>query len=285
MQAAAAAGSPALVTLLRATPPAQLQECSNLLSLLLHGYLTPFTLVFPTRSGGSAQLTPSTAALVDKFWQRVREHPAALEATGQAVQACPDKEHCCARSRMLISQALDLHVEFLNPDRNRPYAGWHHFLGSDSLQQYAMDGLDPTEISNTGFEPSEDFQTYLSTAGLSGLVSEARLGALLTHDGILAPIRAAAEGRQEFRGCLRVSVILGMACEHFGTQRRNPGGSPAALRAVQSTLMAAIRQGAALRQVLEMAAGRRQRAVRRAQETGFLQVHSLISVQAATRIA
>lgn len=82
IQAAVAAGAPALAALLRAANPAQLEHCSIAARDLLRSFLVPFMLAEALRK----DLHP--APLLEKFWQRVTERPSALVATVEAIQLC-----------------------------------------------------------------------------------------------------------------------------------------------------------------------------------------------------
>lgn len=82
MQAAAAAGSPALAALMRAAPRGQRERASEAAKRLLGCFLNPFKLSHGLRS------SPSAAPLVEKLWQRVFERPEALAATVEAFGVC-----------------------------------------------------------------------------------------------------------------------------------------------------------------------------------------------------
>lgn len=69
MQSAVAAGSPALATLLRESPPLLRKVCSETARRILHSFGHPYKL-FNTLSG-----SPSAAPLIRTLWERVEARP------------------------------------------------------------------------------------------------------------------------------------------------------------------------------------------------------------------
>lgn len=118
----------------------------------------------------------------------------------------------------------------------------------------------------------ESFLVFLATAVDKMKVSESRMGALLTHEGFLAPLRAVAERGEGFDEAPFSSGGLLAAWLHFEAQHRNPEGSPEAHDTARSAMLGAMRQAAALLQLGALASPQQQRAVRRARKAGFLHV-------------
>lgn len=112
----------------------------------------------------------------------------------------------------------------------------------------------------------------LCLAAAAGKVSEARLDTLLTHEGVLAPLRAYSQGHEGNRSFMLSTSLLILAGRHFSQRGRSPGGSPEAHAAAQSVVLGAARQGAALLQLKAVEPSQRTRAIRRAARGGFLQV-------------
>lgn len=275
LQAAAMAGSAALTELLREATPAQVGRCRTHASMLLMAFRCPLELVH------HLQKDPSAAPLVQKFWQRVVEHPSALAAEVEAGRACRDADSALLEYVVLVTDELQLHVEYLRPSQNGTteyHAAWEVLMSSDSLQQFVMDAI-PTlqyfDSSSSTRLPAAKVARSLKTitwflcfAAVEGKLSAARLSTLLTHELIIAPIRALAEGSTGAESIIPSITVLEAGWEG----RCSPGGSPAAHRAAQSAVLGALRQTAALLQLQALPAAQRQRAVRRARRGGFLQV-------------
>lgn len=288
MQSAAAAGSPALAALLKATPEAQLENGSTIARNILYSFLSPVSMV------RLVARHDSSALLVDKFWQRVKKYPAALAATVEALRACHQTDVDRFQDRYFVGEAVQSFADNLQPGSKygRGVAAWTDVVGSDSLQQYAMDALTPQiweaspsqsltpeqlvqRQSQSGMEP---FMSLLTAAAAEGKLCETRLRALLTHDSLLAPLRAAAEDCKAFKSVRDPLMLLQTAWFHFRSKRVLPAGSPEAYLAAQTAMLEAARQGGALLQLRALAPAKQQRALRRALSGGFFQVHPSNSV-------
>lgn len=116
---------------------------------------------------------------------------------------------------------------------------------------------------------------FLAKAAEERRISEARLGALLTHDGLLVLLQEAAEGTADSALVIQSGIVLSHAWQHFSRTGRSPGGSPGALGAALSVTMAALRQGIAVLQLRAVPAAEKPRSVRRARRAGFLSVRPL----------
>jgi hypothetical protein len=215
------------------------------------------------------------------FWQRVMERPSVLAATVEALQACRPSVYSQCHEVQLIFESLKVHIHALRPgnDGRRHFAGWTDMLGSDSLQRVSMEAILPASPSSQlplpAVEAVQDTAAlvgFLVDAALAGQVSEARLSALLTHEVLIALLKASAEGRADFDAISIPVKLLIAAWRHFSAQRRSPGGSPAEHGAAQSAVLAALRQGTAMLLLREVAPAQQQRAVRRARREGYLQV-------------
>ena len=68
------------------------------------------------------------------------------------------------------------------------------------------------------------FLWLLAEMFLAGELSDTRLSALLTHEGIIAPIRAAAGGVLRCDFTKSATLVLNLCWTHFAQQRRLPGG-------------------------------------------------------------
>lgn len=274
LPAAAATASPALAALLRAAPRAQLEDCSQPARQLLHCFLHPFAIVV------SVQQAPSARLLINAFWQRVMEHPLALAATVDPLQACPGAEAAQRKDMLIIALALEAHVLCLDPNKADGWhfnLGWTDWLAAGSLQRYALKALaDESLWSTLDTEQAGAYQDhlmqFLASAALAGKMSESRLSSLLTHQEILAPLREVGEGRGDADSFYTSAVILGTALQSSG-KKSPPSAGSSAQRAVLSAMLEAMRQGAALLQVEAIAPAKQQRAVRTALKKGFLKVH------------
>ena len=71
MHAAAAAGSPVLVAVLKRAPSAELPECTTIARTLLDSFILPYQLLAPPE----ALQTSSAALLVNVFWEQVILNP------------------------------------------------------------------------------------------------------------------------------------------------------------------------------------------------------------------
>lgn len=113
-------------------------------------------------------------------------------------------------------------------------------VGTDSLQQYAMDALTPltwTASPTEALLPNEQlayqhseaslepFRLFLSAAAMEGKLPETRLNALRSHDSILAPLRAAAEDCKAFQSISSSVVLLDLAWSPVGSEVFLPAGS------------------------------------------------------------
>lgn len=282
VHAAAAAGGTALAALLRAAPQAHLERCSATARNLLCCFLHPFQLV---QYIGDA---PAAGPLATKYWQWVMAGPKALSAAVEALQACHSAGQDRRSDIALVGESLQFYVAFLHPangERRRDVAR-AALLGSDSLQRYAMEALaaaaaaagpgQPSCLQDAiqlSWKPIQVLSLFLGMAAAEGSMGDARMRTLLTHDGIIAPLWRAAEGRGDYVRTLSCSAMfLETAWVHFSTSQRSSGRLAEAHRAAQSAMMWAIRQGLALLQLSAVAPAQRQRAVRRARRGGFLLV-------------
>lgn len=100
-------------------------------------------------------------------------------------------------------------------------------------------------------------------------MSGARLGALVTDEVILEPLRRVAEGSADLERLQACAFLFANAWQHLAMLRSIPGGCTEAHAALQSVMLAAMQQGAVLRALVP---AQQQRAVRRARRQGFLQV-------------
>lgn len=214
------------------------------------------------------------------------ECPAALAATVEAFQACQTDEELFFTELSMICNAAEFHLDALDRGKDEAWfsVAQTTLLSSDSLQQYAMNTLAAAaaamgseQFSPDRADPSlrramRTFTNFIADAVDAGEVNETRRSALLTHDGILAPLRAVAEGKNAYRYARASTMILNMAWRSFLKPIRSPAGSPEAYGTAQSTMLAALRQSAAMLQLKELATAQRQRAVRRARAKGFLRV-------------
>jgi hypothetical protein len=271
MQAATAAGAPALAALLSAAPGGQLEERSMTARALLYIFLLPFELQDQLQQRENAQQTPSGARLISEIWQRAAENPLALAAAVEAIQACYRAPMQWSCDVMVVSAALWVHLRHIRTcSAADPHlAGWLDLLGSERLQQFAMDALEMPEPSETP-NVREPLIMFFAEAAKVGKLSEARMSTLLTHEQVLASLMAAAEGRE---GLTQSAVYLLIPLwRYFDEKKRRPDGSPEAHLAAQSAIMAALRQGSVLMQLKAVAAPQKRRAVQRARKNGFLQV-------------
>ena len=225
--------------------------------------------------------------------------------------ACHKAELRQWRAGTIVGQTIGAHLASLAPENSdgRCFAGWAKLVGSVSLHQYAMDDIaaPATSAASTGGRqhageasgsaaPSlgsagdqqaaaqssqataetVPFIALLASAASARKLSAARLSALLTHGGVLAPLRAAAEGHEAFRIVTPSLDLLAAGWAYFHEQRIRPRGSPEAHGAAQSAMLAALRQGFVLLQLRAAAPDQRQRAVRRARRRGYLLVGLLL---------
>ena len=135
------------------------------------------------------------------------------------------------------------------------------------LQAASSQSQSQGEAERTG-----SFICFFGSAALEDRVSEARLRVLLTHEAVLAPLRAIAEGREAFMVAYYSAQVLRLGWLYYDTQQRIPEGSREAYAAAQVLVMGALRQLAAQLQVYAAAPEQRQRVARRARRAGFLQV-------------
>ena len=138
-----------------------------------------------------------------------------------------------------------------------------------------MEALTPAPRGVQG-PPPREIESYLHFLGHAAnldKISAALLEAALTHEGIIAPLRGAAEEHPDY--CMMSTVyVLEAAWRHFVDECRTPEASPEALAAVQSTMLAALRQVTVLIHLREAAPADQQRVVRRARKEGFLRVRA-----------
>lgn len=117
MQAAAAAGAPAVAALLRVAP--RFRELAGAMAArkLLSCFLMPFVLsLIVNRS-------PSAEPLVEQHWQRVMERPAALAATVEALSMCFSTVQFRSEDLALVGDALKAHLILLTTKRGPLRAG------------------------------------------------------------------------------------------------------------------------------------------------------------------
>lgn len=211
-----------------------------------------------------------------------------MEAMTLAYQECYS-EFCMAEDiQPILEGIISLFFFLVTSNKGRKYsAARHALLGSEGLQQYAMEGLGLAALGKVGVRGvlPEDaacilkvgIQTlhmYLMMAAKEGTIAETRLGALVTHAGILAALRAAAGGLHNFIFARRCSSESIKAAWHFfSVQRRQPGGSREAHVQAQLAMLESMRQAGTLLQLSALAPAHRQRAERRARRHGFLEVH------------
>lgn len=276
-QAAATSSSKALAALLRAARRPKLVACSKAVKSLLHSFLFIYSLA-------SVSELPNAlpAPLVEKFRQQVRESPLALPSILEALLAsrvCEASE--IHADRAIIGLSLHHQAILLNPGSpdGPPSAAYAELLGSDTLQQYAMESLvvaGPSSHLPLSEEEAESelqpFRQFLVDAAEAEQIGEAHLTSLFTHEGLLDPIRTAAGGSFDLESVAASMEVFSAACGHFLSKGRVPGGSPTAHRAAQCSLLAALQQGAVLLRPRVTATDQKQRAVRRARREGFLQV-------------
>ena len=247
----------------------------------MHCYLFQFQFLIKTRE------SPSAAPLHEQFWQRVMQHPSALGAAVETLQACGLHlgREFQDMDLPVIGSAFEALVSFW--PRGRSDQGWLDLLDSDSLQQYAMDATAPAphlshstpqqQAVGASLQESEHFLWGLALAARGGKISDARLSTLLTHEGILAPLRAAPKGSVGASMVHACAIILEKGWHPASTQPRNLGSSPEAHGAAHSAMAVALRHSIVLLQLRAVAPARQQRAVKRAQKEGILQVKSLNS--------
>lgn len=273
MQEAAASRAQALAALLRTAPQAQLSQCCRTAEHLLENHLRSFMIVSLLQQSGKEQ------PLVNRFWRRVMECPSSLAATVEALEVCrvmalPEVDSRGGQQcELLIAGTIEFHTVALQPGNTdgRHFPGWPDLVGSESLQQFAMDVLSPAAPERTVWSPSDVkgiALSFMANAGEAARMSETRLRALLTNGGLLAPLQAAAEGRADFTWAMMPVMILLSGCRQIHT----PWDASEVHAPVQSALMAAMRQGTALLQLRAAPPPQQQRAVRRARREGFLQV-------------
>lgn len=137
---------------------------------LLHCFLSPFQVLEHVND----------ATLLDKVWQWVAAAPAALTACVEALQALNARfpSDTLASELEVVNDALRGHIDNLAPDSSFDglFAGWDDLLGSESLQQYAMDGLPgqaspPQQSANLPPPQNDDFLIYLGRAAEAGHIS------------------------------------------------------------------------------------------------------------------
>lgn len=114
---------------------------------------------------------------------------------------------------------------------------------------------------------------FLAYAANHGQLGEARLDAALALERIAAPLRLAAAGHLDRMASS--AIILEVAWRHLRRAGRAPGGSPSAHAALQSVMLAALRQATVLIHLRAVAPAQQSSAVRRARREGFLQVETL----------
>lgn len=283
MQAAAVEGAPALASLLKGANSWWLEAVSAGVEEILHCFLYPFKL------GLVAQHSTSVAPLIDKLWQRVQERPMALAATVEAFQACHMTDSGRVMSEQRIADAINMHVCYLasRDAEGQIFEGWLELLGSDSVQQYALEALAPLPDSSEATpllhslgpwsQRQFPFLTFLNLAAGAGKMCGARLRALAFHEGILSHPREAAAGRLELGGIGLCALTLRNCWTQICLQRSSPGRSAEARGAAQSAMMAPLRQLAAILQLRAVPPDQQQRAVQRAQRHGFLQARPSIA--------
>lgn len=201
MQAAAVAGGAALAELLSTATQGQQAECGTPAKAILRCFLYPFRMVY------GLVTVLSAAPVVKKFGQRVKESPQALPSTVEAFRACRTDNTELSSEVRLIAESIDFHMNVLDSDPAEPA-----LYSSDALEQYALEALataaaaaeaaaavmismeaSPNEYA-CGPAAMDSFKRFLAIAVEEGGVHAARMRALLTHEGILAPLRAAAQG-------------------------------------------------------------------------------------------
>ena len=277
MQAAAAGGAPALAALLRAAP--RETRSSSTARMLLQCFL----LAFLVQKKAFARHSSSTVPLIEKFWERVMQFPMALADTVEALQECEalsDLDPNQELERHMVGIALGMHLGSMSlkkadglPKMQTP---WSLLAGSASLQDYSMAAVEAAVQSAEPPEQAimEGFYSFLDAGTIAGKVSDARLNILVTHAGVLEPLRAAAEGRCKFEDLTTYAKLLEGAWVHLGMQPGAITGTKEAHEAAGGVIRAALRQGAALLQITGLPPAQRHRGARRALKRGFLQVHS-----------
>lgn len=272
LHAAAEAGAPALAKLV------QNPGCSRSGRQLLHSFLLPFSFL------SHVENAPGTAPLLDRVRKRVFERPSALASIVEALEGSSPSDETRCSDFPLIRKAVSLHIHWLFPKSRGRIDCWPAFVGAASLQQYAMDVLMPERESLTGLpvnrEVVKPFCWFLVNTGQARMLGESTLSALLTHEGILATLGAAAESQADPPSLIASTELLRQAWFHFSAQQRLPGSSPEALGAMQSAMMGAARQGIVVQLLRAVAPAQRERAVRRARRAGFLRVRASTTTEA-----
>lgn len=184
--AAAAAAAPALGALLRGAPQTEREESSGAMRRLLHCFLYPFAIEGCVRVWGhlAAQLARDT------FWQRVIESPSALVETLEALQLRHPTAGDAGQDATLVREALSAHaavVQHVVSGAVLQHVLGPHVQGSDSLHRTVMELLasDPLQHEAHLSAHLMPFISFLLLAAKEDGMSEARLGALLSHKGII----------------------------------------------------------------------------------------------------
>lgn len=203
----------------------------------------------------------------------------------ETLQACELHLGSSSKDLTIVRSAFSAVASYWPHERNgQSLRGWLELLDSDSLQQYAMDAIAPAPPSSHStpqqpslgalLQQSEPFLWGLAFAAKGGKMSQTRLSALLTHEGILASLWAAPIRCVRSAALHACAIILDKGWHPASTDPRNPGSSPEAHGAAHSAMAVALRHGIVLLQLRAVAPGRQQRAVKRAQKEGTLQVES-----------
>lgn len=260
--AAAEAMAQALTPLLHT---AQLRDCSMTARQLLHALLSAFSLMNCVRWG------PIPASpLFAQAWAIVVGHPSPLLATVEALQACQETAADQLEDRLAVEIAVQAHLDFVQSqpnDAGLQYVG--ALLGSDSMQHYLISGLTAALTPEHLPQLVGTTLRFMALAAESGAVPSSRLEALLTHEGILAPLRRAAAGKAKVGILLCCGTIL--ACG-WQASRDQPFGAAEAKWEARNVLLAALQQALVILQLSTVPPYQRLRAVQRASREGWLKV-------------
>ena len=273
IQVVALRAARALTAVLGTAPSSQRARCEAAASQMMAVFMSPYRLINYLPEG------PFAVLLRDECWQRATG-PLGLVATVELLRAC-SATHIPLELVSAVSGALTVHMVTLKRYGNtgQRSEGWTKLLGSDSMQQYALEALQQlhssrkdVSIDRTDSDCELSFLSLLLEAFRAGEMSQAALEAMLTNEGLLSYLRDGACGGLHGVGLTRTVKALSAAWTEIQQATIFSTGRPEAHRAMQSAMLGAVRQSTVLLQLRTVAPALRQRAVRRAQRYGFLMV-------------